>query len=163
MVNIFLCYFLRFVSASARIASDSLGGPSVTLNSQDCQNLVNLGDHLLTQTRANTLPALRSTLPLAYRVPPTFRHALALAYARIHLLDDNCLVLAELNKTLPQFYPDEGKVAQAFLLLPGQELIDLSRDQASHWNALSRQLQYERFGHLNFEGYLGSFNPFAQF
>jgi len=122
---------------------NNLGSPSVSLNTQDCQNLINLGDHLMTQTKANTQPHLRSSLPLAYRVPPTFRHALAHAYARINLLDNNCLVLAELNDTLPQFYPDEGKVHEAFLLLPGLELIDLSRDQASRWNALSRCLQFQ--------------------
>jgi len=142
---------------------DSLGDPSVPLNTADCHNLINLGDHLMTQARADTQPALRHTLPLAYRVPPTFRHALALAYARINLLDDNCLVLAELNGTLPQFYPDERKVDEAFLLLPGLDLIDLSRDEASRWNALAYCAQFARYGNIDFQGCFGPHNPFAQF
>lgn len=160
---IFYFLFSRFVSAPALLAMGSLGNPSVALDSADCRNLVNLGDHLMTQARADTLPSRRYMLPLAYRVPPTFRHALAQAYARVHLLDDYCLVLAELNETIPQLYRDEAKTHQAMMLLPGQELIDLNRDQASKWNALSRQNQLNQRGHLNFPGQFGPFDPFLQF
>jgi len=151
------------VSAPALLAMGSLGHPSVALDSADCQNLINLGDHQMTQVRADTLPSRRYMLPLAYRVPPTFRHALAQAYARVHLLDDNCLVLAELNETIPQLYYDEAKNLEALMLLPGQDLVDLNRDQAFRWNAISRRLQLEQRGHLNSQGQLGPFAPFLYF
>lgn len=118
---------------------------------------------MMTQMRANTSPALRSTLPLAYRVPPTLCHALFTAYARIHLLDDYCLISAELNRNMPHQYPDDSKVSEALLLLPGVDLINLSRDKASLWNAQSRCMQRDHFGHFTFQGYFGSYNPFAQF
>jgi hypothetical protein len=118
------------VASSAIVAAAHFDIPLGPINTYACQALTSYGDHLFAEQKriaeeADEVP------PLLARVPAHFRRALALAYAHIHLVDDQALVLSYLNCTSPFYYPDETKIDQALLLLPSVELINYERDRAS--------------------------------
>ena len=138
----FVPYFLKYltiyrlVSAPASIAIPHLGDFDGPLTSSICAELTNLGNHLLAESRSKALASGR-TLTLVEAVPAHFLMALRRAYAEINLLDDFSIVMAYLNKASPTSYPDPEKLHRAMLLLPGEDLVEHERDQASQINALN--------------------------
>lgn len=111
-----------------------MDGPVGPVSYQACQNLLAQGDHILAEERrlaeeANVRPSILA------EVPSYFKMLLSRAYGEIHLLDDLALVLSYLNGKSPYDYPDESKVDQALLLLPGMDLLNYDRDAASSENA----------------------------
>ncbi len=104
--------------------------PLGPINSQACQALTSQGDHIFAEQKrvaeeADEVP------PILARIPAHFKRSLALAYAHIHLVDDQALALSYLNGTSPFSYPDDQKIDQVMLLLPGFDLINYERDRAS--------------------------------
>jgi hypothetical protein len=111
-----------------------MDGPVGPVSYQECQNLLACSDHILAEERRladeeNVRPSILA------EVPSHFKMLLSRAYGEIHLLDDLALVLSYLNGKSPHDYPDEAKVDQALLLLPGMELLNFDRDFASSENA----------------------------
>jgi hypothetical protein len=122
--------FVRLVASSAIVAAAHFDIPNGPLNTYACQALTSHGDHIFAEQKrvaeeADEVP------PLLARIPSHFKRALALAYANIHLVDDQALVLSYMNCTSPFYYTDDAKIYQAMLLLPSFELINYERDRAS--------------------------------
>jgi hypothetical protein len=127
------------------------------------RQLTLLGDHRLERARSTLVHAGEDEVPLLCRVPSDFKAALAKAYAELHLLDDQALLMSYFNDTSPFVYPDPAKLNRALLLLPGKDLLDHERDFASRINATSRKAQFELYGNFDFNGSFGPNNPFLYF
>jgi hypothetical protein len=132
-LSFYLC-IVRLVSSSALIAASAFDGPVGPVDYQTCQNLLAQGDHILAEERRFAEEEGERPSILA-SIPSHFKMLLSRAYGEIHLLDDLALVLSYLNGKSPYDYPDETKVDQALLLLPGMDLLNYDRDSASSENA----------------------------
>jgi hypothetical protein len=117
-------------ASSALLASVHFEVPVGPINSQACQALTSQGDHILAEQKRIAEEA-GEVPPILARIPAHFKRSLALAYSHVHLLDDQALVLSYLNGTSPLDYPDDQKIDQTMLLLPGFDLINYERDRAS--------------------------------
>jgi hypothetical protein len=106
--------FPRLVSSSAFIAKSASFHPPGPVDSITCTNLTHFGDHLLAEERKIALESGYQPSLLA-RVPAQFKKTLSLAYAHLHLVDDQALTLSALNGTSPFDYLDESKIDRAML------------------------------------------------
>jgi hypothetical protein len=118
------------VSSSAIVASVHFEIPVGPIGAIACQALTSQGDHIFSEQK-RLAEEKDEVPPLLASIPAHFKRALALAYAHIHLLDDQALVLSYMNGTSPFQYPDDSKIDQVMLLLPSFDLINYERDQAS--------------------------------